>query len=56
MKILTILSGKGGVGTTMLSSSLAVLFAKQAKIVACDCDVDASTLGLPLGLRENAFK
>lgn len=56
MKILTILSGKGGVGKTMLSSSLAVLFAKQAKIVACDCDVDASNLGLALGLRENAFK
>ncbi|MCD6247385.1 MAG: ATP-binding protein [Candidatus Diapherotrites archaeon] len=56
MKTLTILSGKGGVGKTMLSSSLAVLFAKQTKIVACDCDVDASNLALALGIEESAFE
>lgn len=56
MKTLTILSGKGGVGKTMLSSSLAVLFSKHGKIVACDCDVDASNLALALGIEEKAFR
>jgi len=56
MKTLTILSGKGGVGKTMLAGSLAFLFAKERKIVACDCDVDASNLALVFGMRENAFE
>ena len=43
MKIV-IASGKGGVGKSMLTSALAMLFAKEKKIVAVDCDADASNL------------
>ena len=49
MKIV-VASGKGGVGKSMLSSSLALLFSKEKQIVACDCDVDAPNLGLWLGI------
>lgn len=45
-------SGKGGVGKSMLASSLALLFSKSTKIVACDCDVDAPNLGLWLGVTD----
>jgi len=48
MKIV-ISSGKGGVGKSMLASSLAMLFAQKKKIVAVDCDVDAPNLHLWLG-------
>ena len=51
MKI-TIASGKGGVGKSMLASSLAILFSKSKKLVALDCDVDAPNLGLWLGVTE----
>lgn len=51
MKIV-IASGKGGVGKSMLASSLALLFSKNKKIVACDCDVDAPNLGLWLGIKD----
>lgn len=47
---LVIAGGKGGVGKSMLASSLAILFSKERKIVACDCDVDAPNLGLWLGV------
>jgi len=44
---IAVASGKGGVGKTMLASSLAILFAKaKKKIVACDCDVDAPNLSI----------
>lgn len=49
MKIV-VLSGKGGVGKSMLSSCLSVLFSKEKKVVAVDCDVDAPNLGLWLGV------
>jgi len=48
MKI-AIASGKGGVGKSMLTASLAVLFSKESKIVACDCDVDSPNLEIWLG-------
>jgi MinD superfamily P-loop ATPase len=51
MKIV-VASGKGGVGKSMLSSSLALLFSKKKQIVACDCDVDAPNLGLWLGITD----
>lgn len=41
---LVIASGKGGVGKSMLGSALAMLFTKNNKIVAVDCDVDAPNL------------
>ena len=43
MKIV-VASGKGGVGKSMMASSLAVLFSKFKKTVAVDCDVDAPNL------------
>ena len=46
---ITVVSGKGGVGKTMLTSALAVLFSKEKRIVVCDCDVDCPNLGLMLG-------
>ncbi|MCD6590908.1 MAG: ATP-binding protein [Candidatus Aenigmarchaeota archaeon] len=55
-KIITILSGKGGVGKSSITGSLAVLLSKEKKIIAVDCDVDASNLGLVLGLEENDFE
>ena len=49
---LVVASGKGGTGKTMLASALAMLFSKNKKVVACDCDVDAPNLGLWLGIVE----
>jgi len=47
MKKIAIISGKGGVGKSMLASSLAILFARdKQKIVAVDCDVDAPNLAV----------
>jgi len=47
MKKIVIASGKGGVGKSMLASSLAIIFAKEKKrIVAIDCDVDAPNLAV----------
>jgi len=47
---LTIVSGKGGVGKSMVASSLAVFFAKTHNVIAIDCDVDAPNLALWLGI------
>ncbi len=55
MKKITVVSGKGGVGKSMLSSSLSVLLAKEKKIVVADCDVDAPDLGLSLGMDEKDY-
>jgi len=48
MKI-AIASGKGGVGKSMLSSSLSILFSKKKNVVAVDCDADAPNLNIWLG-------
>ncbi len=48
MKIV-ISSGKGGVGKSMLTSTLAMFLAKTKKVVAVDCDVDAPNLAVWLG-------
>jgi len=50
---LVISSGKGGVGKSMLTSALAILFAKKFKVVAVDCDVDAPNLAIWLNEMEN---
>jgi len=52
MKTLTILSGKGGVGKSTLTASLAVLLSKNNKIITADCDVDAPNLALVLGVKK----
>jgi MinD superfamily P-loop ATPase len=47
MKKITIVSGKGGVGKTSLTASLAYLYAHDNfKIVLADCDADAPNLAL----------
>lgn len=46
---IAIVSGKGGVGKSMLSSSLAILFSKKYKVIALDADVDAPNLAIWLG-------
>lgn len=52
MKTITILSGKGGVGKSSLTASLAVLLARKHKVVTVDCDVDAPNLALVLGVKK----
>ncbi len=49
MNKLAVASGKGGVGKSMLASSLCLLFNKEQQIVAVDADVDAPNLHLWLG-------
>ncbi len=56
MKKITVLSGKGGVGKSSIAGSLAVLLAKKHEVICADCDVDASNLGLVLGLKEKDFE
>jgi len=47
---IVIASGKGGVGKSMIASSLAILFSQAGKkIVTVDCDVDAPNLAIWLG-------
>ncbi|MBU0615613.1 MAG: ATP-binding protein [Nanoarchaeota archaeon] len=53
MKKITILSGKGGVGKSSIIASLAVVLSANMKIIAADCDVDASNLALVLGVRKH---
>ena len=47
---ITIISGKGGVGKSMVSSVLLHLFAKDNNVVGVDCDVDAPNLALWSGI------
>jgi MinD superfamily P-loop ATPase len=56
MKTIAVLSGKGGVGKSSITASLAVLLADKHRIVAADCDVDAPNLALVLGIGEKDFK
>lgn len=52
MKTITIMSGKGGVGKSSITASLAVLLSKKYNLVCADCDVDASNLPLVLGVND----
>jgi MinD superfamily P-loop ATPase len=56
MKSIIILSGKGGVGKSSITASLAVAFSKDKKIVCADCDVDASNLSLLFSLSTDKYK
>jgi len=56
MKTISILSGKGGVGKSSISASLAIILSKKNKIVMADCDVDAPNLALVLGLEKKDFQ
>jgi MinD superfamily P-loop ATPase len=55
MKRITVLSGKGGVGKSSITASLAVTLSQTHKIVCVDCDVDASNLALIFGLRDKNY-
>jgi MinD superfamily P-loop ATPase len=56
MKSIVILSGKGGVGKSSITASLAIALSKNNKIVCADCDVDASNLSLLFGIDESNYK
>jgi len=49
---IVVVSGKGGVGKSMLASSLAILFSQKKKVIAVDGDVDAPNFHLWLGQGE----
>ncbi len=53
---ITVFSGKGGTGKSTISSSLAVLLAKNKKIITVDCDVDAPDLGLCMGISDKDYE
>jgi len=55
MKQIVILSGKGGVGKSSITASLAIALSKNNSIICADCDVDASNLALVFGLSEEDF-
>ncbi len=55
MKNITILSGKGGVGKSSITASLAIALSKKNKIILADCDVDAPNLALVFGKRQESF-
>jgi MinD superfamily P-loop ATPase len=56
MKTITILSGKGGVGKSSITASLAVSLSRHKKIVCADCDVDASNLALVFGIDAASYE
>ena len=56
MKKLTVLSGKGGVGKSSITASLAVALSKNHTLIVADCDVDASNLALVLGVKDLEHK
>ncbi|RLJ06508.1 MAG: P-loop ATPase [Candidatus Aenigmatarchaeota archaeon] len=51
MRVINILSGKGGTGKTMVSSSLLWTMSRKKRVVGIDCDVDAANLGMVLGVK-----
>ena len=53
MKKITVLSGKGGVGKSSITASLAVLLSKKHELICVDCDVDAPNLAMVLGLKDH---
>ena len=56
MKQITILSGKGGVGKSSITASLAIALSRTKNIICADCDVDASNLALVFGMDTDDFK
>jgi len=56
MKKIVVLSGKGGVGKTSITASLALMLSKEFTLTCVDCDVDAPNLSLLFGLKDEDFK
>lgn len=46
---IAVVSGKGGVGKSMIASSLSILFSQDFRVLALDCDVDTPNLAIWLG-------
>ncbi|MFP3949927.1 MAG: ATP-binding protein [Candidatus Micrarchaeia archaeon] len=55
MKI-AVLSGKGGVGKSTVSASLAKVLSERGPVVAADCDVDTPNLGILFGMDKRNFE
>ncbi len=55
MKI-AVLSGKGGVGKSTVSASLAKVLSERGPVVTADCDVDTPNLGILFGMEEGDFE
>lgn len=55
MKI-AVLSGKGGVGKSTVSASLAKVLSERGPVVTADCDVDTPNLGILFGMNEEDFE
>jgi septum site-determining protein MinD len=54
--IISVLSGKGGVGKTCLTAAMGVLLAKQGfKTLLIDCDMGLRNLDLSLGIENECF-
>lgn len=54
--ILSVLSGKGGVGKTLITASLGILLAKHGhKTLLIDCDMGLRNLDLPLGVENDCL-
>lgn len=51
VKELVVISGKGGTGKTSIAASIISIASNSIKLVAADCDVDASTLHVLLNPR-----
>ncbi len=56
MRTVVVLSGKGGVGKSSVTASLAVSLSKEKRIICADCDVDAPNLALSFGRRAEDFE
>lgn len=55
MKV-SVLSGKGGVGKSSITASLALTLSNSNDLVCVDCDVETPDLGLFFGLKEKDYK
>ena len=55
MKSIVVLSGKGGVGKSSITASLALAISKSHLIVCADCDVDTSNLSLLFNISEQKY-
>ncbi|MBD3389472.1 P-loop NTPase [Candidatus Micrarchaeota archaeon] len=55
MKI-AVLSGKGGVGKSTVSASLAKVLSERGPVVTADCDVDTPNLGILFGMDDGDFE
>ncbi len=53
---MAIASGKGGVGKSTVSSTIAITLAKKRKVIAVDADADAPNMHLILGMRESKWE